>query len=117
MRGMIANKIFACGTVIIFIYQLQHAVSLELGSDDDLAEKPKIPPERAKEIQERARERSLIIKELKNQGPQTLDELTKVTGMEKEKLFKHMIAMRQFGKVAIAGERDNQLVYGLPEGE
>jgi len=25
--------------------------------------------------------------------------------------------MRQFGKIAIAGERDNQLVYGLPEGE
>ena len=57
------------------------------------------------------------MKELKNQGPQTLDELSKVTGIEKEKLFKHMIAMRQFGKVAIAGERDNQLVYGLPEGE
>lgn len=81
-----------------------------------MAEKPKIPPERAKEIQERARERNLILKELKGQGPQTLDELSKVTGIEKEKLFKHMIAMRQFGKVAIAGERDNQLVYGLPEG-
>ncbi len=82
-----------------------------------MAEKPKIPPERAKEIQERARERNLIVKELMNQGPQTLDELSKVTGLEKEKLFKHMIAMRQFGKVAIAGERDNQLVYGLPEEE
>jgi len=82
-----------------------------------LAEKPKIAPERAKEIQERARERSLIVKELKSQGPQTLDELSKVTGIEKEKLFKHMIAMRQFGKVAITGERDNQLVYGLPEGQ
>jgi predicted transcriptional regulator len=82
-----------------------------------MSEKPKIPPERQKEMQERAKERNLILKGLKNQGPSTLDELSKVTGMEKEKLFKHMIAMRQFGKVAITGERDDQLVYGLPEGE
>jgi len=82
-----------------------------------LAEKPRIPPEKAKEMQERAKERSLILKEIKNQGPLTLDELSKATSMDKEKLFKHMIAMRQFGKIAITGERDNQLVYGLPEGE
>lgn len=81
-----------------------------------MAEKPKISPERAKEMQERNRERSLILNQIKNQGPQTLDELSKVTGIDKEKLFKHMIAMRQFGKVAIAGEKDNQLMYGLPEG-
>jgi predicted ArsR family transcriptional regulator len=78
---------------------------------------PKIPPEKVKEMQERTRERNLILKELKTQGPQTLDELSKVTGIEKEKLFKHVIAMRQFGKLAVAGERDNQLTYGLPEGE
>ncbi len=82
-----------------------------------MAEKPKIPPEKAKEMQERSRERSLILNQLKDQGPQTLDELSKVTSIDKEKLFKHMIAMRQFGKIAIAGERDNQLVYGLPEAE
>ena len=82
-----------------------------------MSEKPKIPPERQKEMQERTKERNLILKGLTNQGPSTLDELSKVTGMEKEKLFKHMIAMRQFGKVAITGERDDQLVYGLPEGE
>lgn len=82
-----------------------------------MTETPKIPPEKAKEMQERTRERNLIVKELKDQGPQTLDELSKVTGIEREKLFKHVIAMRQFGKLAIAGERDNQLVYGLPEGE
>jgi len=82
-----------------------------------LSEKSKIAPEKAKEMQERAKERSLILREIKNQGPSTLDELAKVTGIEKEKLFRHIIAMRQFGKIAIAGERDNQLVYGLPEGE
>jgi len=82
-----------------------------------MAEKPKISPEKAKEMQDRAKERNLILKEIKGQGPLTLDELAKTTGMDKEKLFKHIIAMRQFGKIAIAGERDNQLVYGLPEGE
>jgi len=82
-----------------------------------VSEKPKIAPEKQKEMQDRAKERSLILKEIKNQGPSTLDELAKVTGIDKEKLFKHIIAMRQFGKIAIAGERDNQLVYGLPEGE
>lgn len=82
-----------------------------------LSANPKVDPKTAKQMQERTKERGLIIKEIKNQGPQTLDELSKTTGMDKEKLFKHMIAMRQFGKVAITGERDNQLVYGLPEGE
>lgn len=82
-----------------------------------MAEKPRVSPERQKEMQERAKERSLILKGLKEQGPLTLDELVKTTGIEKEKLFKHMIAMRQFGKVAITGERNDQLVYGLPEGE
>lgn len=82
-----------------------------------MSEKPRIAQEKAKEMQERARERSLIIREIKNEGPLTLDELSKAIGMEKEKLFKHMIAMRQFGKIAITGKRDDQLVYGLPEGE
>jgi len=82
-----------------------------------LSEKSKIDPETAKLMQERVKERSLILKEIKSQGALTLDELSKAIGMDREKLFRHIIAMRQFGKIAIAGERDNQLVYGLPEGE
>ena len=82
-----------------------------------MSTKPKISPETAKEMQERTKERSLILNLLKTQGPMTLDELTKSTGIDKEKLFKHMIAMRQFGKIAITGERNDQLVYALPEGE
>lgn len=82
-----------------------------------MSEKPKIDPETAKLMQERTKERSLILKEIKSKGPLTLDELSKATSIDKEKLFKHIIAMRQFGKIAIAGERDNQLTYGLPEGE
>ena len=82
-----------------------------------MSERPRIDPKKAKEMQERAKERSLILREIKNQGSSTLDELAKATSIEKEKLFKHLITMRQFGKIAIVGERDNQLVYGLPEGE
>lgn len=82
-----------------------------------MSERQKLAPEKAKEMQERAKERNLILKEMKNTGPSTLDELSKATGIEREKLFKHVIAMRQFGKIAIRGERDNQLIYGLPEGE
>jgi len=82
-----------------------------------VAEKPRVAPEKAKEMQERVKERNIILKGIKERGPSTLDELSKATGIDREKLFKHVIAMRQFGKLAIAGERDNQLVYGLPEGE
>jgi len=80
-----------------------------------LSEKPKINPEKSKEMQERARERNLILQEIRNRGSSTIDELSKATGMEKSKLLMHLIAMTQFGKVLIVGERENQLVYGLPE--
>jgi len=80
-----------------------------------LPEKPRIEPEKAKEMQERARERNLVLHEIKNEGPSTIDELSKATGVEKSKLLKHLMAMRHLGKILIVGERDNQLVYGLPE--
>jgi len=80
-----------------------------------LSEKARITPEKAKEMQERARERNLIVQTMKNHGPSTIDELSKATGMEKSKLVKHIIAMRQFGKVFVMGERESELVYGLPE--
>ena len=80
-----------------------------------LSEKPRIDPEKAKEMQERARERGLIVQAMKSQGSTTIEELSKATGMEKPKLVKHIIAMRQFGKVSVVGQRDNELVYGLSE--
>ena len=80
-----------------------------------MSEKSRISPEKAKEMQERARERNLIIQEMKNRGASTIDELSKATGMEKPKILRHLIAMKQFGKISIVGERENQLVYGLPE--
>lgn len=80
-----------------------------------MSEKPKVDPEKTKAMQERAKERNLVVKEIKNKGPLTVEELSNAIGMEKSKLLKHLIAMRQFGKVSVAGERDNQFVYDLPK--
>ena len=80
-----------------------------------MSEKPKVDPEKTKAMQERTKERSLVVKEIKNKGPLTVEELSNAIGMEKSELLKHLIAMRQFGKVSIVGERDNQFVYDLPK--
>jgi predicted HTH transcriptional regulator len=80
-----------------------------------LSEKPKMDPEKTKAMQERTKERNLIVQGMKNQGSMTVEELLKITGMEKPKILKHLIAMSQFGKVLIVGERDRQFVYGLPK--
>jgi hypothetical protein len=74
-----------------------------------------ISAEKAREIQERLRERNLIFSEIENRGPSTIAELSKTTGMEKSKLFRHLTAMRQFRQVSIVSERDNQPVYDLLE--
>lgn len=80
-----------------------------------MSKKSKIDPEKTKEMQKRTKERTLIIGKIKELGPTTIDELSRATSMEKSILLKHLIAMRQFGKISVAGERDHQLVYGLPE--
>ena len=80
-----------------------------------LSEKLKISPEKAKEMQERNKERNLIVEAMKSRGSSTVEELSKATGIEKSRVLRHLIAMRAFGKVQIAGERDNQLVYSLPK--
>jgi len=79
-----------------------------------LSGKPRIAPEKAKKIQERNIERNTILRGIRSQGPSTIEELSKVTGMEKSKLVGHLLAMRQFGKVSVVGQRDDQLVYGMP---
>jgi predicted ArsR family transcriptional regulator len=75
----------------------------------------KISPEKAKEIQERNKERNLIVQAIKNHDSSTVDEISKVTGIEKSRVLRHLIALRAFGKVEIAGDRDNQIVYSLPK--
>jgi len=79
-----------------------------------LSERLKISPEKAKEIQERNKERNLIVQAMKN-GSSTVEEISKTTGIEKSQVLRHLIAMRAFGKVQIAGDRDNQIVYSLPQ--
>jgi len=72
-----------------------------------------IDPKKTKEMQERARERNLIIREMRNRPSQTVEELSKTTGIEKSQLLKNLIAMRQFGKVQVVGKRDHQLTYSM----
>jgi len=79
-----------------------------------LAEKARIEPEKTREMQERSKERNLIAKEIKKNGSMTVEELSNATGVEKSKVLKHLIAMTQFGKVQVVGERQNQFAYGLP---
>ena len=78
-------------------------------------EKKKIDKEKLKIIQERNKERALILNELKTKGPSTLDKISKATGLDKEKLFKHIVALRQLGKITFLEKRENEFVYGLPE--
>ena len=82
-----------------------------------MSEKPRVDPQKTKEIQERNRERNLIVQEMKGQGSLTVEDLSNRVGIEKSKILKHLIAMRQFGKVEVVGERDDQLVYDLPKKE
>ncbi|NIR88021.1 hypothetical protein GWO13_10945 [Candidatus Bathyarchaeota archaeon] len=77
------------------------------------SKKRKIDKEKLKPIHERRKIRELIIKELKAQGPTTVPELSKATGLETDKVVMHMIALRQFGHVSIVGEKDDQLIYAL----
>lgn len=80
-----------------------------------MSEKSNVDPQKTKAMQERTKERNLIVREMRSQGPLTVEELSKAVGIEKPQLLKHLIAMGQFGKVSIVGERDNQFVYGLPQ--
>ena len=80
-----------------------------------MSEKPRIDPKKTKEMQERTKERNLIIQEIKSRGPLTMEELSKTVKIEKSRLLRHLITMRQFGKVQTVGERDDQFVYGLPK--
>ena len=80
-----------------------------------MSEKPKIDPKKAKEMRDRTKERNILVQEMKSKGSLTVNELSKATRIEKSKVLKHLMAMRQFGKVSIVGERNSELVYSLLE--
>ena len=79
------------------------------------SKKRKIDKEKLKPVHERKKIRGLIIKELRTRGASTIQELSKATGLETDKLVMHMIALRQFGQVSIVGEKDDQLIYDLSD--
>jgi len=74
----------------------------------------KIDKSKLEPIRKRQEERGLIIKELKNH-PSTIPEISKATGLETSEVFKHVVAMMQFGKVTVVSQREDQLVYALSE--
>jgi len=78
-----------------------------------MSEKRKIDKARLKPIYKRNRERGLIIRELKTQGPSTIADLSEATRLQVGKVLEHIIALRQLGRVATVGERDNEFVYAL----
>jgi len=78
------------------------------------SKKRKIDIAKLEPIRKRQEERGLIIKELKNH-PSTILEMSKATGLETSKVFKHLVALMQFGKVTVIGERSDQLIYALSE--
>ena len=80
-----------------------------------MSEESNVNPQKTKAMQERTKKRNLIVQEMIRQGPLTVEELSNAVGIEKSQLLKHLIAMGQFGKVSIAGERNNQFLYGLPQ--
>jgi len=73
----------------------------------------KVDKAKLKPIYERNRERGLIIGELKKRGPLTIAELSEATRLQVGKVLKHIIALRQLGRITTAGERDNEFVYAL----
>lgn len=78
------------------------------------SKKRKIDRAKLEPIRKRQEERGLIINELKNH-PSTIPEISKATGLESSKVFKHIVAMMQFGKVTVVVEKGDHLVYALSE--
>ncbi len=73
----------------------------------------KINKLKMKPIHERNKERGRILEELKAKGQMTVEELAESTYLQKWKILKHLIALRQLGRVAIVGEKDDQFLYAL----
>lgn len=65
----------------------------------------KIDKSKLEPIHALQRERRLIIKELEAQGPMTIPELSRTTELETESVFKHIIALKQLGRIRIVGEK------------
>jgi predicted transcriptional regulator len=75
----------------------------------------KIDKDKLKLIHNRNRERGLIIKALKTMGPSTISEITKFTRLQTEKVLNHIVALSQFGRITVVGEKESEFIYDLSE--
>lgn len=73
----------------------------------------KVDKAKLKPIYERNKERGLVLKEFKARERVTVEEVAEATHLQKWKVLKHLIALRQLGRVTIVGEKDDQFVYAL----
>lgn len=73
----------------------------------------KIDEAKLKPIHERNRERGLIIRELKANGPSTIPELSRATRLETLKVVEHIIALNQLGRITIVGQKEDHFIYDL----
>jgi len=77
--------------------------------------KQKVDEAKLKAIRDRNRERGLVLKELRNRSPLTIEELSEATNLPKAKVLQHIIALRQFGRVTTVGEKGDWFLYALTE--
>ncbi len=75
--------------------------------------KRKLDRDRLKIIYERNRERGMIIEAIKRRGAATISEIAEITGLEKERVLTHIIALQQLGRLEITGEREYEFIYSL----
>jgi predicted ArsR family transcriptional regulator len=62
-------------------------------------------------IRESKRERKAISTQLKANGPLTIPELAKATGLPADKVLQHILVMMKSGEVAEAGEKDGGYAF------
>ena len=58
-------------------------------------------------------ERQMIIGAIKEKGPQTIKELSGLTGIPPDRMVRHMIALRKVGAITEAGEKEHGYLYAI----
>jgi len=86
-----------------------------ISMSEKIRQKPTIDETKLKPIRDRNRERGLILKELRNRSPLTIEELSEATNLPKTRVLDHIIALRQLGRVATVGEKGDWFLYALSE--
>ena len=58
-------------------------------------------------------ERNMITGAIKEGGPLTVGELSRLTDLQPSRVMEHIIALRRKGVIGETGEKDRQYLYGL----